>query len=92
MLTKEKDMTQSSSKPRVKNDVVGNEGLSELFQAYQDQQLEDFRTYCRNVIEQSAGKRTTKDKFIQVISSSRSKNDILTRVTNYLMAGQGLGV
>ena len=85
-------MTQSSSKPRVKQDTVGNEGLTDLFQAYKDKQLEDFRTYCRDVIERSSGKRSTKDKFIQTISSSRSKNDMLTRVTNYLMAGQGLGV
>lgn len=85
-------MTQSSSKPRVKVDTVGDQGLTSLFEAFNSKPIEEFRTYCQGIIEQSAGKRATKDKFISVINSSRSKNDMLTKVTNYLMAGQGLGV
>lgn len=85
-------MTQSSSKPRVKVDTVGNAGLTLLFEAYKEKELEDFRGVCKSLIQSSAGKQTTKQKFLDAINSSRSKNDMLTRVSNYLMAGQGLGV
>lgn len=85
-------MTQSSSKPRVREDIIGDQGLTSLFAAFNSKPIDEFRTYCQGVIEQSAGKRATKDKFISIIRSSRSKNDMLTKVTNYLMAGQGLGV
>lgn len=85
-------MTQTSSKPRVKHDKFGEEGLTALFEAYQELIIGDFRNYCTEVIEGSAGKRATKDKFINLILKSPSKNDMLTKTTNYLMAGQGLGV
>lgn len=85
-------MTQTSSKPRVKNDQLGDERLKLLFAAFQSHNLEEFRNFCQVTIEESSGKRATKDKFITLIKTAPSKNDMLTKVSNYLMAGQGLGV
>ena len=85
-------MTQTSSKPRVKNDQLGDDGLKVLFEAFKTHPIEEFRNLCRDMIEASSGKRATKDKFHKLIETSRSKNDMLTKVSNYLMAGQGLGV
>ena len=85
-------MTQKNSKPRVKNDTVGEEGMKFLFSQYQSASLEGFRVICKNLINESSGKQTTKDKFVFEIDRATSKDCMLTKVTNYLLAGQGLGV
>jgi hypothetical protein len=47
---------------------------------------------CTELIEASTGKRETKDLFIREIGKANSKDMMLKKVTNYLLAGQGLGV
>lgn len=84
--------TQKSSKQRIRKDTVGDEGLKKLFENYETLSLIDFRTACTETIEQSSGKRETKDKFIYEIETTTSKNVMLMKVTNYLLAGQGFGV
>ncbi len=85
-------MTQSNSRARVRQDTVGEDGLKFLFSQYQAATLEGFRVTCKSLIEESSGKRTTKDKFIYELDRATSKDVMVTKVTNYLMAGQGLGV
>lgn len=85
-------MTQTNSRARVKNDTVGEDGMKFLFSQYQTATLEGFRIICKNLIEESSGKRTTKDKFINELERATSKDYMVKKVTNYLMAGQGLGV
>lgn len=84
--------TQRSSRQRVKHDSVGDDGLKFLFSEFESQTLNGFRVICTSLIEQSTGKRETKDRFIREIEHATSKQVMLTKVTNYLMAGQGLGV
>ena len=84
--------TQTNSRPRVKDDKVGDIGMNILFKEYQDSSLEAFRNTCNTLIEESSGKRSTKDKFLTEIYRATSKDTMLTKVTNYLLAGQGLGV
>jgi len=84
--------TQNSSKARIKNDTVGNSGLKQLYQSFETQSSEEFRITCISIIEQSSGKRTTKDRFITELNNAKSKNTMLIKVNNYLMAGQGYGV
>ena len=85
-------MTQTNSRVRVKRDTVGDEGMKFLFSQHQTATLEGFRVICKSLIEESSGKRTTKDKFIYELDRATSKDVMVTKVTNYLMAGQGLGV
>ena len=85
-------MTQTNSRARVKKDTVGEDGMKFLFSQYQSATLEGFRVICKSLIEESSGKRTTKDKFIYELERATSKDVMVTKVTNYLMAGQGLGV
>jgi hypothetical protein len=85
-------MTQSNSRARVRQDTVGEDGIKFLFSQYQAATLENFRVTCKSLIEESSGKRTTKDKFIYELDRATSKDVMVTKVTNYLMAGQGLGV
>lgn len=84
--------TQKSSKVRVKKDTIGDCGLKALYEVYNTMTTEQFRSYCIDVIERSTGKRNTKDKFIREIDSSQYKDLMVKKVTNYLLAGQGLGV
>lgn len=84
--------TQNSSKARIKNDTVGDNGLKQLYQFFETQSSEEFRITCISIIEQSSGKRTTKDQFINELNNAKSKNTMLIKVNNYLMAGQGYGV
>lgn len=85
-------MTQKNSRQRVKTDTVGEEGLKILYSQYENQTVTGFRLLCKNLIEQSTGKRETKDKFLTVLDNSRSKNEMLVRVNNYILAGMGFGV
>ena len=57
-------MTQTNSRARVKKDTVGEDGMKFLFSQYQTATLESFRVICKGLIEESSGKRTTKDKFL----------------------------
>lgn len=85
-------MTQSSSKPRVKNDMIGNNGIKALYRSYEIMHKEEFRTFCKRVIEDSTGKRATKDSLIVALDRAPSKDRMVQSVTNYFLAGQGLGV
>lgn len=84
--------TQSSSRVRVKNDTVGSDGLKELYVAYGVMETSNFRILCKSMIEKSTGKRETKDTFIRILEGAASKDVMVKKVTNYLLAGQGLGV
>ena len=85
-------VTQTNSRARVRSDAVGDEGLKFLFSEYSESSLEGFRTTCQQLIEKSSGKSITKEKFYRELVKANSKSIMLSRVTNYLMAGQGLGV
>ena len=84
--------TQSSSKARIKNDKIGEEILKKVFAAYETEPLEEFKKTCVDVIMMSAGKASTKAFFVDNINKMRSKESVLTTVTNYTFAGQGLKV
>lgn len=85
-------MTQTNSRQRCKADLVGSEGLKSLFKLYESQGLLDFKLSCTSLIENSSGKRLTKDKFISEIDMAVTKDRCLKTTTNYVLAGQGLGV
>jgi len=85
-------MTQSNSKQRCKVDTIGTVGLELLFEEYNDIPLEAFRILCIHMIADSSGKKETKDRFVSLIEKASSKEKMLTTTTNYILAGQGLGV
>jgi hypothetical protein len=85
-------MTQKNSRKRVEVDLVGDTGLKLLFSEFETQTLVGFRTICKSLIEQSSGKRETKNKFLNELERATSKELMLNKVTNYMLAGQGLGI
>ena len=51
-----------------------------------------FRNTCIGLIQKSSGKAETKNTFTEMILKARTKDLMVTKVSNYLLAGQGLGV
>lgn len=84
--------TQHTSKARVKEDKIGNDVLKSIFSAYESESVEAFRKTCINVITMSAGKASTKASTIDALNRFKTKDRMVTTVTNYTLAGQGLKV
>lgn len=85
-------MTQKNSKPRVKEDGIGEDVMKELFASFDTTGVNDFRSMCINIIQKSNGKSETKDSFIDMLNSAKSKQVMAIKVTNYFLAGEGKGV
>lgn len=85
-------MTQLSSTPRVKKDGIGEDMMRQLYTSFDTSNQDDFKLMCITAIGRSSGKLATKEKFINLINKTNSKRDMLTKVTNYFLAGEGKGV
>lgn len=84
--------TQSSSKARLQNDTIGNDGLKALYDAYGNMDADKFRSYCIALVQSGGGKQPLKDQFIQQLNMMNSKDRMLQKVNNFAFAGMGLGV
>lgn len=85
-------MTQTNSRPRVKEDGIGADTMKNLYQAYSTATLEEFKTLCLEAIDMSSAKQATKTKFNVFINHCNTKASMLTSVTNFFLAGEGKGV
>jgi len=84
--------TQSSSKARLKKDTIGDDGLKKLYEAHSYMGIEQFREYCKELVQSGGGNQPTKDAIIEEIENSPSKDRMLTKTNNFIFAGQGFGV
>lgn len=84
--------TQKSSKPRLKNDTLGDRTLSMLYDQFDKAGLSEFRGICQDVIQQGGGKQKRKDEIIAAIHATDNKAVILKKTQDFIMAGMGLGV
>jgi len=85
-------MTQTSSKPRVKEDGIGEDVMRKLYESYEVTGIDDFRVLCKDAINLSNGKPSTKETFYNELDRTTSKKIMLTKITNYFLAGEGKGV
>ena len=83
--------TQGSSKPRLKNDTLGDSSLQHLFSAYATMSVEEFRLLATQLVQAGGGKQPMKDKIIAGMDVN-DKTKILQKAQNFIMAGMGLGV
>lgn len=83
--------TQSSSKPRLKNDTLGNEALTALYDAYATMDRDDFHIFAEGVVMAGGGNQPTKLAICESMVGA-SKVRILTKAQNFILAGMGLGV
>jgi len=85
-------MTQTNSRPRVKEDGIGQQAMTQLFALFPVATIELFRDQCIGLIEQSNGKESTKLRFKDELNRLQSKTVMMQKVTNYFLAGEGKGV
>lgn len=84
--------TQSSSKPRLNNDTLGNDALTSLYNAYKDLADAAFEQFCIEMIQSGGGHQPTKDKLIAAVREARTRVKKLEKAQNFILAGMGLGV
>jgi hypothetical protein len=85
--------TQSSSKPRLKNNTYQDSDIQKLFQLMDaPTSLETFKQLCEDFVQAGGGKQSRKDDLINAIRASRSKAEACTKATNFMLAGEGKGV
>jgi len=85
--------TQSSSKPRLKNNTYTDSDIQNLFEMMNGPvTLEAFKEACVDFVQAGGGKQARKDDLINAIRASRSKAAACTKATNFMLAGEGKGV
>lgn len=84
--------TQTSSKPRLKNDTLGETALKELYAKFELLNAEDFRNYCIEIVKSGGGNEPTKREIIKALAMTGSKSMMLSKANNFILAGMGLGV
>lgn len=84
--------TQASSKPRLKNDTLGEDTLKYLYDSYVTKDDMQFEALCVSVVQAGGGKQPMKDSIIQAIYATKSKATKLKKAQDFILAGLGLGV
>ena len=84
--------TQASSKPRLKNDTLGEDTLKYLYDAYATKDDAHFEALCVSVVQAGGGKQPMKDSIIQAIYATKSKATKLKKAQDFILAGMGLGI
>lgn len=85
--------TQSSSKPRLKNDTLGEEALGDLYAYFESRiDLSHFKQICEDVVQKGGGNQTRKDQIIYGIKTARTREAALKKAQDFILAGMGLGI
>lgn len=84
--------TQSSSKPRLKNDTLGDQSIVELNNAYTSMELNEFKVFAKNIVNAGGGKKPRKDEICKAIDNTNSKTGVYKKACDFVLAGMGLGV
>lgn len=85
--------TQTSSKPRLKNDTLGNDALQRLYAHYESSlPFGQFKQVCEDFVQAGGGKQARKDEIIRAIRSTASRDVALKKAQDFILAGLGLGV
>lgn len=84
--------TQASSKPRLKNDTLGNDVLKELYTAYELMDIGAFKVFAEGVVMAGGGKQPRKIEICNAINNTQNKATALKKAQDFILAGMGLGV
>lgn len=84
--------TQTSSKPRLKNDTLGEDTLKNLYTAFETMGDDEFETFCCEVVQAGGGHQPRKDQIVLAIMSTRNRASKLKKAQDFILAGMGLGV
>ena len=85
--------TQSSSKPRLQNDTLGEDSLQRLYGIYESSlPLGQFKQVCEDFVQAGGGKQPRKDEIIRAIRVTTKREVALKKAQDFILAGMGLGV
>ena len=85
--------TQSSSKPRLQNDTLGEDSLQRLYGYFESQiDLGHFKQICEEMVQAGGGKQARKDEMIRAIRSTTSRSVALKKAQDFILAGMGLAI
>lgn len=84
--------TQTSSKPRLKNDTLGDQSIVKLNVAYEGMDLDNFKVFAENMVMMGGGKQPRKVEICNAIHAAKSKSVVYKKACDFVLAGMGLGV
>lgn len=84
--------TQSSSKPRLKNDTLGDEAIVQLNKAFVEMDLDHFKIFAEGVVMAGGGKQPRKLEICRAIQETQYKSTAYKKACDFVLAGMGLGV
>lgn len=86
-------MTQTNSRARVKDPGNTEEALEQLYAGYRKMGTTDFYSLCTRLIDSSHGSAAKKGMIkAGLMARSNDRDRMLSTVSNYFLAGAGLGV
>ena len=77
---------------QIKNDPANNDFMADLYARYAKEDLNTFRESCMAVVDQLHGKKDKRELFKADLRKLNSKDKMVTKITNFILAGQGLAV
>lgn len=84
--------TQSSSKPRLQNDTLGDQAIVQLNDAYAALDLTSFKAFAKEIVMAGGGKQPRKQEICKAIDMTNSKTGVYKKACDFVLAGMGLGV
>ena len=84
--------TQTSSKPRLQNDTLGDTSIIELNDAYATMEIELFKVFAKEMVMAGGGKQPRKQEICRAIDQTNNKSVVYKKACDFVLAGMGLGV
>lgn len=84
--------TQSSSKPRLKNDTLGDQSIVQLNEAHATMDIESFKVFAKEMVMIGGGKQPRKQDICRAIDQTNNKHVVYKKACDFVLAGMGLGV
>jgi hypothetical protein len=77
----------------IKVDKFGDSMFAELYGNHSKMSLEPFREYCISLVQNhTVSAKAKKDAFIRSLQTDRNKDRMVKRVSDIMLAGEGLAV
>lgn len=84
--------TQTSSKPRLQNDTLGDQSIVQLNEAYATLDIDNFKLFAKELVMAGGGKQPRKQEICKAIDMTNSKTGVYKKACDFVLAGMGLGV
>ncbi len=73
-------------------DTCGDTGFTNIFNSYNSMDVETFKEYCIKKIRESRSPDPKKMLWTKIVTELNNKDKILKKMTDFMLAGEGLRV